>query len=135
MEEYLREKTQRKPKPVHAYIIADASTYYHELFINIMRQVFENLAAVFRPSLTHTAFGFCQSKADVSDGIRLVFLLTSLWSIFLSCVLFPEAVGGREYCCMAVEDRLKALRVARSPRETRSSPVTNPRPSRLGKLG
>ena len=42
-----------------------------------------------------------------------------------------EAVGVREYCCMAVENRLAALRFTRYPRETRAPRATNPRPSGL----
>ena len=41
-------------------------------------------------------------------------------SRFYSFVLFLEADGVREDCCMAVESRLEALRFVRSPRATRS---------------
>ena len=37
----------------------------------------------------------------------------------------------REYCCRAVENRFEAPRFARSPRATRASRATNPRPSWL----
>ena len=46
-------------------------------------------------------------------------------------VLLLEGVGVREYCCMAVENRLAALCLAHSPRATRASRATNPRPSGL----
>ena len=46
-------------------------------------------------------------------------------------MLFLEVVGVREYCCMAVESRLKALCFVRSPRATRASPATNPHSSGL----
>ena len=54
---------------------------------------------------------------------------------FNSFVFFLEAVGVREYCCMAVENRLAALCFARSSRATRASLATNLRPSGLVALG
>ena len=50
---------------------------------------------------------------------------------FILLVLFLEAFGVREYRCMAIESRLEALCFVRSPRATRASRVTNPRPSGL----
>ena len=43
-------------------------------------------------------------------------------------LLILEAVGAREYCCMAVENVLEALYFVRSPRATRSSCATSTRP-------
>ena len=54
---------------------------------------------------------------------------------FIVFVPFLEAVGVREYCCMAVENQLAALCLARSPRATRASRATNFRPSALVPLG
>ena len=50
---------------------------------------------------------------------------------FIVFVLFPGAVGVREYCCMIVETRLEALCFALFPRVTRASRETNPRPRGL----
>ena len=47
-------------------------------------------------------------------------------------MLFFEEVGVSEHCCRtAVESRLEALRFVRSPRATRASRATNPRPNGL----
>ena len=54
---------------------------------------------------------------------------------FIVFVLFLEAVGVREYCCMALENRLAALCFARSSRATRASQATNLRPSGFVSLG
>ena len=58
------------------------------------------------------------------DWIRLVLLIVSRVD-FKVLVLFPEAVGVREYCCMALETRLAALCFASSSRATRASRATN----------
>ena len=51
---------------------------------------------------------------------------------FVVFVLSLDSIGGvREYCCMADENRLAALCLACSPRATRGSRATNPRPSGL----
>ena len=50
-------------------------------------------------------------------------------------VLFLEAVGVKEYCCMAVENRLAALCFARSSLATRALLATNLRSSGLAALG
>ena len=49
-------------------------------------------------------------------------------------VLSPEAVGVREYCCMAVESRFDAPCFVCFPRATCASRATNPRPSGLVSL-
>ena len=54
---------------------------------------------------------------------------------FIVFVLFLEAVGVREYFCMAVENRLAVLCFARSSRATRASCATNLRPRGLVALG
>ena len=81
--------------------------------------------------------GFRQSKTALFDWTffrldssgRSSYLVSRVdFTVF---VLFSEAVGVREYCCMAVEDRLAALRFARSPQATRASRATNLRPSGL----
>ena len=54
---------------------------------------------------------------------------------FIVFVLFLEAVGVREYCCMALETRLEALCFARSSRATRASRATNLRSSGFVALG
>ena len=69
------------------------------------------------------------------DWILLVLLLIVSRVDIRVFVLFLEAVGVSEYCCMAVENRLAALRFAHSPRATRVSRATNPRPSGLVALG
>ena len=69
------------------------------------------------------------------DWILLVLLLIVSRVDFIVCVLFLEAVGVREYCCMALEIRLAALCFARSSRATRASRATNLRPSGLVALG
>ena len=66
-----------------------------------------------------------------SDWILLVLLLIGSRVDFIVFVLFLEAVGVREYCCMAVESRLAALCFAGSSRATRASRATNLRPSGL----
>ena len=67
--------------------------------------------------------------------ILLVLLLVVSRVGFIVFVLFLEAVGVREYCCMAFENRLAALCFARSWRATRASRATNLRPSGLVALG
>ena len=69
--------------------------------------------------------GFRQSKTAVSTGLfshwSVVVLLLIVSRVeFTVFVLFLEAVGVREYCCMAVENRLAALCFARSARATRA---------------
>ena len=56
-------------------------------------------------------------------------------SRFYCFVLFLESVGVRKYRCVAVESQLEALCFVRSPRTTRASRVTSPRPSELMALG
>ena len=68
------------------------------------------------------------------DWIFLVLLIVNRVD-FIVFVLFLEAVGVRERCCMAVENRLAALCSARSSRATRASRATNLRPSGLVALG
>ena len=68
------------------------------------------------------------------DWIVLVLLIVSRVD-FIVFVLLLEAVGVREYCCMALENRLAALCFARSSRATRASRATNLCPSRLVALG
>ena len=70
-----------------------------------------------------------------SAGILPVLLLFGSRVDFIALVLFLEAVGVREYCCMAVENRLAALCFARFSRATRASLATNLRPSGLVALG
>ena len=53
------------------------------------------------------------------DWILLVLLIVSRVDSIV-VVLFQEAVGVREYCYMAVENRLAGLCFARSPRATRA---------------
>ena len=65
------------------------------------------------------------------DGILLVLLLIASRVDFIVFMLFLEAVGLKEYCCMAVGNRLAALCFARSSRATRASRATNLRPSGL----
>ena len=68
-------------------------------------------------------------------GWILLFLLIVIRVDFIVFELFLEAVGVREYCCMALETRLAALRFARSSRATRASRATNLRPTGLVALG
>ena len=70
-----------------------------------------------------------------SDWIILVLLLIVSRVDFIVFVLFLEAVGVRECCCVAVENRLAALCFARYLRATRASRATNLRPSWLVALG
>ena len=79
--------------------------------------------------------GFRQSKTVLFDWILLVHLLIVSRVDFIAFALFLEAVGVRGYCCIAVENRLAALRFARSSRATRASRATNPRPNGLVALG
>ena len=72
-------------------------------------------------------------RLDFFDWILLAFLIVTRVD-FIFFVLFLEAVGVREYCCTAAwqhKNRLAALCFGRSPRATRASCATNPRPSRL----
>ena len=69
------------------------------------------------------------------DWILLVLLLIVSRVKLKVFVLLLEAVGVREYCCMALESRLSALCFARSSRATRASRATDPRPSGLAALG
>ena len=79
--------------------------------------------------------GFRQSKTALFDwtvfGWILLRHLLIVESVFIVFVLFLEAVGVREYCCVSVENRLEALCFVRSPRATRASRATNTRRSRL----
>ena len=59
-------------------------------------------------------------RLDFFDWILLVLLLIVSRVDFIVPGLFLEAVGMKEYCCMAVDNRLAALRFARSPRTTRA---------------
>ena len=79
--------------------------------------------------------GFRQSKTALFDWIILVLLLIVSRVDYIAFVLFLEAVGVREYCCMALETRLAALCFARSSRAMRASRATNLRPSGLVALG
>ena len=72
-----------------------------------------------RPFLTqsHSA----SRKRSFSTGLFFDWIILVLLSIvirvdFIVFVLFLEAVGVREYCCMAVENRLAALCFVRSSR-------------------
>ena len=69
------------------------------------------------------------STGHFFDWILLVLIVSRV--DFIVFVLFPEVVGSREYCCVAVEYRLAALRFARSPRATRAARATNPCASEL----
>ena len=69
------------------------------------------------------------------DWDLLVLLLIVSRSDFIVFVLFLEALGAGEYCCMAAENGLAALCFARSPRATRASHAMNPRPSGLVAFG
>ena len=69
------------------------------------------------------------------DWILLVLLLITSRVDFIVFALFLEAVGVREYCCMALENRLAARCFARSSRATRASRARNPRPGGLVALG
>ena len=86
-----------------------------------------------------TQSGSLSRKRPVSTINRLFFdwiLLVLLIVVdFIVFTLFLQAVGVREYRCMAVENRLAALCFARSPRATRAPRATNPRPSGLVALG
>ena len=75
------------------------------------------------------------STGHFFEWVLLVVLLIVSRVDFIVFVLFLEAVGVREHCCMAVENRLAALCFARSSRETRASRATNLRPSGLVALG
>ena len=75
------------------------------------------------------------STGHFVDRILLILLLIVSRVDFIVFVLFLEAVGVREYCCMAVENRLAALCFARSSRATRASCATNLCPSGLVALG
>ena len=75
-------------------------------------------------------------KRPFSTGLLFHWILLVLLSVsrvdFIVFVLFLEAVGVREYyCCMALENRLAALRFARSSRATCASRAMNLRPSGL----
>ena len=69
------------------------------------------------------------------DWILLILLLIVSRVDFIVFVLFLEAVGVREYCCIAVENQLAALCFACPSRATRASHATNHRPSGLVALG
>ena len=79
--------------------------------------------------------GFRQSKTTLSDWILPVLFFIVSRVEFIVFVLFLEAVGVREYCCMAVDNWSAALCFARSARATRASRATNVRPSGLVALG
>ena len=65
----------------------------------------------------------------------LVVLLIVSRVDFIVFMLLLEAVGVREYCCMAVENRLEVLCFGRSSRATRASSAANLRPRGLVALG
>ena len=82
-----------------------------------------------RPFSTGTFFG----------GILLVGLIVNRVDS-IDFALFLEVIGVREYCCMAVENRLAAMCIARSPRETRASRAKSfardePSSKRIGDVG
>ena len=83
--------------------------------------------------------GFRRSKTALFDCFFFDLILLTLLLVsrvdFIAFVLFLEAVGVRECCCMALENRLAALCFARSSRATRASRATNFRPSGLVALG
>ena len=70
-----------------------------------------------------------------STGFFGSFCLSSVESTFFVVVIFLEAVGVGEYCCMALKNRLAALCFARSSRATPGSRATNLRPRGLVALG
>ena len=98
-----------------------------ELTADVLRLFLLQSDSASRKSLFSTGLFF--------DWILLVLLLIVIGVDFIVFVLFLEAVGGREYCCMAIENRLVALCFARSSRATRASRATNLRPSGLVALG
>ena len=70
------------------------------------------LRSLLRPFLTQS--DSASGKRPFPTGlffywILLVFFLVASRVDFIVFVLFLEAVGVREYCCMAVENRLAAL--------------------------
>ena len=84
--------------------------------------------------------GLKKRVQNISTGLGFDWILLALFLIdssvdFRVFVLFLEAVGVREYCCMAAENRLAALCFARSSRAMRASLATNLRPSGLVALG
>ena len=97
------------------------------------------MGEVLRPSLTRADSASRKrsfSTALFFDWILLVLLLiVSRVGCYIVFVLFLEAVGVREYCCMEVETRLAALCPTHSSRATRASRATNLRPSGLLALG
>ena len=81
-----------------------------------------------------------QSKTALFDWTFFDWILLILFFVsrvdFIVFVLFLEAFDVREYCCMAVQNRLAGLLCfARSSRATRASRTTNLRPSGLVALG
>ena len=64
--------------------------------------------------------GFASRKRPFSAGLFLDWILLVLLIVsrvdFIVLVLFLKVVGVRQYCCMAVENRLAALCFARSAR-------------------
>ena len=90
---------------------------------------------LFPQAISYTV-GFRWSKTALCDWTfydraLLVLLLIVSRADVLVFVLFIDAVGVREYCCIALETRLAALCFARSSRATRASRGTNLRPSGL----
>ena len=78
----------------------------------------------FRLDLKSTGFFWASSYRP---GRPLIVRLVD----FKVSVLVLEAVGAREYCCMAVENRLEALCSVRAPRATRDERP----PKRVGGVG
>ena len=99
----------------------------------------------YRPHICRTyaisyTVGFRQSKRPFSTGLFFDWSLLVLVPIvsrvdLIVFVLFLGAVDVREYCCMALDNRLAALCFARSSRATRASRATNLLPSGLVALG
>ena len=77
--------------------------------------------AVFRPFLTQS--DSASRKRPFSTGFffdRILLVLIVSRVDFMVLVLFLEAVGVREFYCMAIENRLAVLCFARSARATRA---------------
>ena len=97
--------------------------------VGLLREVF------FCPRPVLTQSDSVSRQRPLSTGMffdwNLQVLLIVSQVDFIVFVLFLEAVRVRGHCCMPVENRLPAQCFARSPRATRASRATKPRPSAL----
>ena len=128
MSGYCRKRAQKGVKSMNSSIFS-SFLCIREKWISLVRPflIQSDSASRKRPFSTGSFF----------TGVFWSFFLSSVESIYSFCGLprgyWYEGVRTAVLlcCCTAIENRLAALCFARSPRATRASRATNPRPSGL----